>query len=152
MRAASRYLIWLTAALMLLAWLLHWEDMEAFAFQRDRNFRNISGAVVLTLILLQWTLTLGRTVFQRSGSQWGDWINWHLRVSLLLPLAVLAHSIAIGWGLLALLPLTLLTSGHFGSLLEGEDNIKKHLPYHIGLSVATLVMALAHTATVLMFN
>lgn len=82
----------------------------------------------------------------------GKLINWHLRVSLLLPLAVLAHSIAIGWGLLALLPLTLLTSGHFGSLLEGEDNIKKHLPYHIGLSVATLVMALAHTATVLIFN
>ena len=94
MRAASRYLIWLTAALMLLAWLLHWDDMEAFAFQRDRNFRNISGAVVLTLILVQWTLTLGRTVFQRSGSQWGNWINWHLRVSLLLPQAVLAHAIA----------------------------------------------------------
>jgi len=152
MRAASRYLIWCVATLMLVAWFLNWDQLEALAFQRDRTFRNISGIAVMTLILFQWTLTLGRTVFQKSGSQWGNWIDWHLRISLLLPLAVLVHSIAIGWGLLALLPLALLASGHFGSMLEGEANIRKNLPYHIGLSVATLVMALAHAATVLMFN
>jgi hypothetical protein len=45
-----------------------------------------------------------------------------------------------------------LASGHFGSMLEGEPNIKKYLPYHIGLSVATLVMALVHATTVLLFN
>ena len=152
MRAASRYLVWCVAALMLVAWLLNCDQLEAFAFQRERKFRNISGIAVMTLILFQWSLTLGRTVFQKSGSQWGKWIDWHLRISLLLPLAVLVHSIAIGWGLLALLPLALLASGHFGSMLEGEENIRKHLPYHIGLSVATLVMALAHVSTVLMFN
>ena len=152
MRAASRYLVWGVTAVMLLAWIMDWNEWEALAFQQDRKFRNISGTVVMTLILFQWTLTLGRTVFQKSGSQWGKWINWHLRISMVLPFTLLAHSITIGWGLLALLPLTLLASGHFGSLLEGETNLKKHLPYHIGLSVATLVMALAHVATVLMFN
>ena len=152
MRAASRYLIWITASVMLLAWILNLDQLEALSFQKDRDFRNISGIIVMALILFQWSLTLGRTVFQRSGSQWGKWSDWHIRASLLLPFSVLAHSISIGWGLLAILPLTLLASGHFGSMLEGEPNIKKSLPYHIGLSVATLVMALVHATTVLLFN
>lgn len=104
MREASRYLTWLTAGIMLVAWVLNVDQMESLAFQRERDYRNISGLVVMGLVLFQWGLTLGRTVFQRSGSQWSGWVDWHLRSALVLPFAMLAHSIAYGWGLLILLP------------------------------------------------
>jgi len=152
MRKAARYLSWLTAIIMFVAWLGGADDLEAFAFQQDRDFRNVSGLVVMGIILFQWGLTLGRTVFQRTGSQWGSWINWHLRSAIVLPLAVMVHSIALGWGLLALLPLCLLAAAHFGSLLEGDVALRHHLKYHIALSAATLALALVHAWTVLVFN
>jgi len=152
MRRAARYLSWLAALIMAVAWVGDVNEMEAFAFQQDRTFRNVSGLVVMGIILFQWGLTLGRTVFQRSGSQWGAWIDWHLRSAVLLPFAVLAHSIQLGWGLLALLPLSLLAAAHFGSQLEGDAALRRHLKYHIGLSALTMALALVHAWTVLVFN
>lgn len=152
MRIAARYLSWLVALIMAAAWAGGVNEIEAFAFQKDRTFRNISGLVVMGIILFQWGLTLGRTVFQRTGSQWGSWIDWHLRSAIVLPVAVLVHSIALGWGLLALLPLSLLAAAHFGSLLHGNNALRQHLKYHIGLSALTLALALVHAYTVLVFN
>ena len=152
MRKASRYLTWMAAIAMALGWYCGWDQLDAFRFQSDRTFRNISGLAVAGIILFQWGLTLGRTVFQRNGSQWGGWINWHLRSAIVMPLAVLVHSISLGWGLLALLPITLLATAHFGSLLEGEAAIRKHLKYHIALSAVTLALTVVHAWTVLVFN
>lgn len=152
MRKAIRLLAWFTALIMGVAWLVGAEYWPEFAFQSDRNYRNISGLVLMGIILFQWSLTLGRTVFQRTGSQWGGWIDWHLKSALILPPAILAHSITYGWGLLALLPLVLLGSAHFGSLLQGEAAIRKNLKYHIGLSAITLALAVVHAVTVLIFN
>jgi hypothetical protein len=111
-----------------------------------------TGIIIMMLVLFQWGLTLGRVIFQRTGSQWGRWIDWHLRVAILLPIAVLAHSLTLGWGLLAALPLSLLGAAHFGSLMNGHDKIKEYLPYHVGLSALTLALALVHTYTVLIFR
>lgn len=152
MQRISKYIVWATALVMLTSWALGLNELEALAFQKDRTYRNISGLACMGVILFQWSLTLGRVVFQRSGSQWGKWIDWHLRSALILPILVLVHSISLGWGLLAVLPLTLLAAGHFGSLLEGEHSISKNLPYHIGLSVLTLLLTVVHAITVLTFN
>ena len=137
---------------MLVAWVLNVDQMESLAFQRERDYRNISGLVVMGLVLFQWGLTLGRTVFQRSGSQWSGWVDWHLRSALVLPFAMLAHSIAYGWGLLILLPLSLLAAAHFGSMLNDEVALRKNLKYHIAFSALTLALTVAHAVTVLTFN
>ena len=152
MRRLARILTGLAAATMVLGWWFEVDQMEAFLFQHNRNFRNISGLVLAGLIVFQWCLTLGRTVFQRNGSQWGRWIEWHLRSAILLPVGVVVHSISLGWGLLALLPVSLLAAAYFGSLLEGDAAIRKHLKLHIGLSALTLGLTAVHAWTVLMFN
>lgn len=152
MRRTTRYIIWCTTAVMLLATAAGAAEFDAFSFQRGRDFRNISGLLVMGVIAFQWCLTLGRVVFQRSGSRWERWVRWHLRSAIALPLLVLLHSVALGWGLLALLPLVLLAAGHFGTSLEGEEKLKKNLPYHIALSALTLVLAVVHAITVLTFN
>ena len=75
-----------------------------------------------------------------------------MRIALILPFAVLAHSVQLGWGMLGVLPLTLLVSGHFGTLLEGENLTKRYLPFHIILSALTMAMALVHACSVVMYN
>ena len=152
MRRAARYLSWMAAFIMCAAWLGSVDEMKSFAFQKDRTFRNVSGLVVMGIILFQWGLTLGRTIFQRTGSRWGSWIKWHLRSAIILPFAVLAHSIALGWGLLALLPLSIMAAAHFGSHLDGDHSIRQGLKFHIGFSALTLALALVHAWTVLVFN
>nr|MCH1582466.1 hypothetical protein [Flavobacteriales bacterium] len=152
MRRTTRYILWLTTATMLLATAVGAAEFEAFSFQKDRDFRNISGLVTAGVILFQWCLTLGRAVFQRAGSRWDRWVRWHLRSAIALPLLLLLHSIALGWGLLALLPLALLMAGHFGTMLDDKERLKTYLPYHIALSALTLVLAIVHAITVLTFN
>ena len=54
--------------------------------------------------------------------------------------------------MLALLPLTLLASSHFGTLLEGNQKTQQYLIYHIILSALTMAMALVHAYTVVFYN
>ena len=152
MRRAVRYLSWAMALWLCLAWLMDLAELDALAFQQGRIFRNVTGVVVLGLVLFQWTLTLGRTVFQKAGSAWTQWVDWHLRIALILPLALVAHSVQLGWGLLAVLPLTLLAASHFGSLLEGQEKTNRYLIHHIVLSALTLSMALVHACSVIWYN
>lgn len=152
MKKAVRYISWAAALWLCLAWLLHADELPEFQFQKGRTFRNVTGIIVLGMLFFQWGLTLGRTVFQRSGSEWSQWVNWHLRIALVLPFAVIGHSIQLGWGILALLPLTLLASSHFGTLLEGNQKTQQYLIYHIILSALTMAMALVHAYTVVFYN
>ena len=152
MRRWSRYLTWMAAGILIASTAMGAEDWDLLSFQMDNAYRVASGILIMSLILFQWGLTLGRVIFQRTGSQWGRWIDWHLRSAILLPLALLAHSLTLGWGLLGALPLMLLGAAHFGSLMNGHEKIKEYLPYHVGLSALTLALALIHIYMVLMFR
>ena len=138
MRRLSRYLTWIAAFILVSGSILGLDDWELLEFQSQDAYQVTTGIVIMVLVLFQWGLTLGRVIFQRTGSQWGRWIDWHLRSAVLLPFALLAHSLTLGWGILAALPLSLLGAAHFGSLMNGHDKIKEYLPYHVGLSALTL--------------
>jgi hypothetical protein len=152
MKPAIRYIGALVVIWFGLAWHFDAALWSVFEFQLNPRYRNWSGAIVMAMLVFQWGLTLGRSIFQKSGSQWGRWIDWHLRIALILPFAVLAHSVQLGWGMLGVLPLALLASGHFGTLLEGENLTKKYLPFHIILAALTMAMALVHAYSVVMYN
>lgn len=152
MRRLSRYLTWIAAFILVSGSILGLDDWELLEFQSQDAYQVTTGIVIMVLVLFQWGLTLGRVIFQRTGSQWGRWIDWHLRSAVLLPFALLAHSLTLGWGILAALPLSLLGAAHFGSLMNGHDKIKEYLPYHVGLSALTLALALIHAYTVLIFR
>ena len=141
MRRLSRYLTWIAAFILVSGSILGLDDWELLEFQSQDAYQVTTGIVIMVLVLFQWGLTLGRVIFQRTGSQWGRWIDWHLRSAVLLPFALLAHSLTLGWGILAALPLSLLGAAHFGSLMNGHDKIKEYLPYHVGLSALTLALA-----------
>ncbi|MGB0171453.1 MAG: hypothetical protein ACPF8Y_05685 [Flavobacteriales bacterium] len=152
MKRAVRGLGWMAGAVLLIGWWAGMDTWEALSFQRIPAYRNASGAFLLSLILFQWGLSLGRAVFQKTGSRWGRWVNWHVRISLILPWALLAHSISLGWGLLALLPLSLLAGSHFGTLLDGPRSLRRFLAYHVGFSALTLALALVHLYSVVMYR
>ena len=152
MKRAVRGLGWMAGGVLLIGWWTGMDTWEALAFQRIPAYRNASGAFLLSLILFQWGLSLGRAVFQKSGSRWGRWVNWHVRISLILPWALLAHSVSLGWGLLALLPLSLLAGSHFGTLLDGPQSLRRFLAYHVGFSALTLALALVHLYSVVMYR
>lgn len=152
MKRAVRGLGWMAGLMLLIGWWAGMDTWEVLAFQRIPVYRNASGAFLLGLILFQWGLSLGRAVFQKTGSRWGRWVNWHVRISLILPWALLAHSVSLGWGLLALLPLSLLAGSHFGTLLDGPQSLQRFLAYHVGFSVLTLALALVHLYSVVMYR
>ena len=130
MKKAARILGWITALLLTLGWALDAQEWAAFEVQRDVQYRMVSGFVLFGLILLQWSLSLGRVVF--------------------LPFAILAHGVRWGWGVLFLLPVSLLAAGHFGSLLDTTDRTRKYLPYHIAFSALALALTLVHLYTAVM--
>ena len=96
------------------------------------------------------------TISAASGSTqqlyWGRWVDWHLGSALALPFAILAHGVRWGWGLLFLLPLSLLAAGHFGSLLDTTDRTRKFLPYHIAFSALAFALTLVHLYTAVMYR
>lgn len=152
MKQRARILSLLAAVMMVTAAILKMPDWELFSFQRDPLYRNWSGSVVLAMILFQWGLTLGRAVFRKNGGAWNRWVDWHLRIAVLLPVAVLAHSISMGFGLLAVLPLALLSASYFGTRLDGAHEMDRFLRYHVILSALTLAMSLVHLHTVVWFR
>lgn len=152
MKKAARILGWITALLLTLGWALDAENWPTLALQQDWRYRMVSGFVLFGLILFQWTLSLARVVFQKSGSDWGKWVDWHLGSALALPLAILAHGVSWGWGLLFILPLSLLAAGHFGSLLDTTDRTRTFLPYHIAFSALALALSLVHLYTAVMYR
>lgn len=152
MKKAARILGWITALLLTLGWALDAQEWAAFEVQRDVQYRMVSGFVLFGLILFQWSLSLGRVVFQKTGSDWGRWVDWHLGSALALPFAILAHGVRWGWGMLFLLPVSLLAAGHFGSLLDTTDRTRKYLPYHIAFSALALALTLVHLYTAVMYR
>lgn len=152
MRKWARYLSAMTLLVMVLGTAIGWDRWDLLDFQRDDRFRIISGIGIMGLVLFQWGLTLGRVIFQKTGSQWGRWIDWHLRTAVILPFALLLHSSRLGWGLLGALPVALLGAAWFGSFMHGQDKTRQFLPYHVTLSALTLAMALVHTYSVLIFR
>ena len=74
------------------------------------------------------------------------------RSALALPFAILAHGVRWGWGLLFLLPFSLLATGHFASLLDTTDRTRKYLPYHIAFSALALALTLVHLYTAVMYR
>ena len=152
MKRITRWSGWVVGLLLIAGWAMGADTWEAFAFQRDPLYRNLSGSLLLAMILFQWGLSLGRSVFRKSGSRWSRWVDWHVRISMMLPWALVAHSIALGWGLLALLPLSLLAGSQFGTFLEGELSMKRFLAWHVGFSALTLALALVHLYAVVMYR
>ena len=152
MKRIVRGLGWMAGLMLIIGWWIELDTSDALAFQRIPAYRNASGAFLLSLILFQWGLSLGRAVFQKAGSRWGRWVDWHVRISLILPWALLAHSVSLGWGLLALLPLSLLAGSHFGTLLDGPRSLRRFLAYHVGFSALTLALALVHLYSVVMYR
>ncbi|MGB0510601.1 MAG: hypothetical protein ACPGGB_06735, partial [Flavobacteriales bacterium] len=71
MKRAVRGLGWMAGAVLLIGWWAGMDTWEALSFQRIPAYRNASGAFLLSLILFQWGLSLGRAVFQKTGSRWG---------------------------------------------------------------------------------
>lgn len=152
MRRWSRYFTVAVLVIMILGSCVGWNHWDIMRFQQEDSFQVGSGIVIMAMVLFQWGLTLGRVIFQKTGSDWGRWIDWHLRIALVLPLALLLHSSRLGWGLLGVLPLALLGASWFGSFMQGHARIRQFLPYHIGLSALTLALALVHTYSVLMYR
>jgi len=152
MKRMTRWFGWAAALVIVVGWWVEADAWDAFAFQRQPLYRNASGGLLLGLILFQWGLSLGRAVFQKTGSRWSRWVDWHLRISLLLPWALVAHSISLGWGLLALLPLSFIAGSQFGSLLDGEASIRRFLAWHVGFSALTLALAFVHLYSVVMYR
>lgn len=110
-----------------------------------------SGLFATSLILAQWALTLGRMVFQTTGTRWQRWVNVHKWLGLFLPLALLAHALTLGYGLLAILPLTLLGATWLGAGLGASPN-PKSLRMHIILSAMTLAMMFVHIYVTTFYN
>lgn len=152
MKQVTRWSGWAVGLLIIAGWAVGADTWDLFAFQRDPVYRNLSGSALLALILLQWGLSLGRAIFKKTGSRWSRWVDWHVGISMLLPWALVAHSIALGWGLLALLPLSLLAGSQFGTFLEGELSMKRFLAWHVGFSALTLALALVHLYAVVMYR
>lgn len=110
-----------------------------------------TGLFASGLILAQWSLTLGRMVFQATGTRWLRWVTVHKWLGLLLPVALLAHALTLGYGLLAVLPLTLLAAGWLGTGL-GEQPSLQALRWHIILSAMTLAMMIVHIYVTTFYN
>ena len=123
---------------------------SGFAGQFDPTYRAVSGIAVASLIAGQWALTLGRTVFERTGRSWDRWVQVHHLIGLVLPLAVWAHSPHFGYGLLAALPLALFASAWFGTRLSAGQ--QRWLPWHVGLAGLTAAMTLVHLYMVVAYN
>jgi hypothetical protein len=138
--------------LIVFATLLGWDDLTFFDFQHIAWFRNLSGSLLFLLLLLQWALSIGRLIYRETGARWQRWVAFHQTVALGLPVALCIHSIALGYGLLAVLPLILLVSMAFGVKLMGQSAIKPWLPLHLVFSALTMGATLVHLWRVICFR
>lgn len=118
----------------------------------DPTARLVTGTLTAGLVAAQWALTLGRTTFQRTGRSWDRWVSTHRALGFALPAAVWAHSAHLGYGLLAVLPLSLFTSALLGSALDTEAGRRRFLTAHILLAGATAAATAVHLYMVIAYN
>ena len=123
-----------------------WTQMTEWewAFQQRPEVRNWTGGLLLAAMLMQWTLSIGRIVYRAQGARWDVWVEVHQSMAWLVPMLMLSHSIHLGYGMLAVLPLTL-----FGAMLAGlwislKEDGRKWLPYHLVLSAMSLAGSMVH--------
>ena len=126
--------------------------LDILTFQRGAVYRNISGSVLLLLMLLQWTLSIGRMVYRSTGAQWERWVDFHHLIALWLPVAAIAHFVGLGYGLLAALPVFLFVSLVSGLMLSSEASRQRWLPYHLIFSALTLGSSFIHLWRVIAFR
>lgn len=112
--------------------------------QQRPEVRNWTGAFLLLALLAQWALSIGRIVYQAQGARWDSWVVVHQSLAWLVPFLMLSHFLHLGYGMLALLPLTM-----FGAMIAGlwvslKADGRKWLPYHLVLSAISLAGSLVH--------
>ena len=145
-------LTWGAFTLLVLGTILNWSESEWLAVQQTELFRNVSGVVLFGLMLSQWGLSVGRLVYRASGPRWERWVSVHQLVALTLPIALCVHSLALGYGLLAVLPVLFLTALVLGLRLVGETVMKPWLPMHLVFSGLTLGATLVHIWRVVFYR
>jgi hypothetical protein len=118
----------------------------------DPTTRLVTGSLTAGLIAAQWALTLGRTTFQRSGRSWDRWVATHRALGYALPAAVWAHTAHLGYGLLAILPLSLLSAALLGTALDTEAGKRRFLSAHIVLAGLTAAATAVHLYMVIAYN
>lgn len=147
-----RWLIWVTLLVMAVATFFDWRNADWLRIQSEERFRWISGLALWALILFQWGLSLGRLVYRAKASKWDDWVEIHQNVAMALPLALLIHSIQFGYGMLAILPCSLLLALLFGWHLSTSDSPRKWLTWHVFLSAITLGCSIVHLWRVVFYS
>lgn len=125
---------------------------SGFAVHTHPTARLVTGSATALLVAAQWALTLGRTTFRRTGRSWDRWVATHRALGLALPAAVLAHCASFGYGLLAVLPLSLLAAALTGTRLDTEAGKRRFLTAHILLAGATAAATLVHLYMVVAYN
>lgn len=118
----------------------------------DPTARLITGSLTAGLIAAQWALTLGRTTFERSGRSWDRWVTTHRALGFALPAAVWAHSAHLGYGLLAVLPLSLFAAALLGTRLDTDAGKRRFLTLHILLAGFTAAATAVHLYMVIAYN
>ncbi len=139
----------LTCLYLLQYWLsLKWSCLELL--QGDQSYKRWSGLVLFLLIMIQWSLSLGRIVYEIKDKTKLRIVNLHKWIGAFAPILFYLHSIKPGYGLLFFL-----TSLFFLDLIGGYLNYIQHfkssstyyflwLFFHILLSVVVLFVALLH--------
>ena len=118
----------------------------------DPTARLVTGSLTAGLIAAQWALTLGRTTFERSGRSWDRWVTTHRALGFALPAAVWAHSAHLGYGLLAVLPLSLFAAALLGTRLDTDAGKRRFLTLHILLAGLTAAATAVHLYMVFAYN
>ena len=139
----------LTCIYFLQYWLsVKWNYLELL--QGNQNFKRWSGLVLILLIIIQWSLSLGRIVYEIKDQTKLRIVNFHKWIGALAPVLFYLHSIKPGYGILFFL-----TTIFFLDLIGGYLNyihyfksISRYyflwLLFHILLSVVVLIVALLH--------
>lgn len=148
MKRATRLLTLISASVLFLGTFAIDETPELW---QNPQWKIWTGLFTTALILAQWSLTLGRMVFQATGSRWLRRVAVHKWLGLLLPVALLAHALTLGYGLLIVLPLAMLGAGWLGAGL-GEKPNPQALRWHVILSAMTLAMMLVHIYVTTFYN
>lgn len=137
-------LVWACFGITLLGTILTQISGWEWPLQQRPEVRNWTGGLLLAALLAQWTLSIGRIVYKAQGARWDVWVEVHQWLAWLVPMSMLSHSLHLGYGMLAVLPLTM-----FGAMLAGlwvslKADGRKWLPYHLVLSAMSLAGSLVH--------
>jgi len=124
-----------------------------FPCTQELTWKITTGLTAAVVVGGQWALTLGRIVFQAKGVQWTKWVRVHRTLGLVLPLVVVAHAQSLGYGLLAILPLSLFATGWTGTQLrKNVSEVDGVIRWHIFLSAITLGSLATHVYMVTFYR